>query len=160
MLNDIEVLPAPDDEYWMAKAYKIPSAPGANVAPGTKNFPSVPINRMIPRSWVTNLPEGQRIPFSPVVPLGGIAMGGDTGVKQVDVSWDDGRTWRPTTLGPDHGKYSFRRWDVQMPVTNRGPTAVMSRCTNSAGITQPMRPIWNPGGFMRGNIETTNIVIG
>ena len=27
MLNDIEVLAAPDDEYWMAKAYKIPATP-------------------------------------------------------------------------------------------------------------------------------------
>ena len=160
MLNDIEVLAAPDNEYWMAKAYKIPSAPGANVAPGTKDFPSAPINRMIPRSWVTSLPEGQRIAFDPAIPVGGIAMGGDTGVKQVDVSADGGRTWHPTTLGPDHGKYSFRRWDARVALSHRGPTALMSRCTNAAGVTQPMQPIWNPGGFMRGNIETTNIVVG
>ena len=160
MLNDIEVLSAPDDEYWMAKAYKIPSAPGANVAPGTKDFPTVPINRMIPRSWVTSLPEGQRIAFDPIIPLGGIAMGGDSGVKQVDVSLDGGRTWLPTKLGPDHGKYSFRRWDAQVPLPRQGRIAFMSRCTSSAGVTQPMQPIWNPGGFMRGNIETTNIVVG
>jgi hypothetical protein len=29
-------LPGPDDEYWMAKAYKIPATPGANVAPGAR----------------------------------------------------------------------------------------------------------------------------
>jgi hypothetical protein len=34
----------------------------------------------------------------------------------------------------------------------------MSRCWNTAGVAQPMAPIWNPGGFMRGNIETTTIV--
>ena len=43
MLNSIEVLPGPDDQYWMAKAYKIPATPGANVAPGARDFPTVPI---------------------------------------------------------------------------------------------------------------------
>jgi DMSO/TMAO reductase YedYZ molybdopterin-dependent catalytic subunit len=36
MLNDIEVLPGPDDEYWMAKAYKIPATPGANGSPAPR----------------------------------------------------------------------------------------------------------------------------
>jgi hypothetical protein len=160
MLNDIEVLAAPDDGYWMAKAYKVPATPGANVRPGQKDFPTVPINKMIPRSWVTSLDEGQAIAFDRSIPLGGIAMGGDCGVAKVDVSTDNGKTWYKTTLGPDHGKYSFRRWDAQVPLTHAGPTRLMSRCWNTAGIAQPMTPIWNPGGFMRGNIETTNIVVG
>jgi hypothetical protein len=158
MLNDIEVLPGPDDEYWMAKAYKIPATPGANVKPGAKDFPTVPINRMIPRSWVTSLGEGQRIAHEASIPLGGIAMGGDCGVARVDVSTDGGRHWFATKLGPDHGKYSFRRWDAQVPLPGPGKTSLMSRCWNTAGVAQPMAPIWNPGGFMRGNIETTTIV--
>jgi len=91
MLNDIEVLTVPDDHFWMAKAYKVPATPLADVPPGAKDFPTVPISRMIPRSWITNLSEGQRIAFDPVIALGGIAMGGDSGVKQVDVSLDGGR---------------------------------------------------------------------
>ena len=158
MLNTIEVLPGPDDQYWMAKAYKIPTTPGANVKPGAKDFPTVPISRMIPRSWVTSLGEGQVIAFDPSIPLGGIAMGGDCGVARVDVSSDGGRTWHETRLGPDPGKYSFRRWDAQVPLQHRGRIGLMSRCWNTAGIAQPMTPIWNPGGFMRGNIETTTII--
>ena len=38
MLNDIEVLNAPDDNYWMKKAYRIPDTPHANVKPGEKGF--------------------------------------------------------------------------------------------------------------------------
>ena len=34
MLNDIEVLDQPDDNYWMKTAYTIPDTPGANVSPG------------------------------------------------------------------------------------------------------------------------------
>jgi hypothetical protein len=159
MLNSIEVLPARDDGYWMAKAYKIPATPGANVAPGQKGFPTVPINRMIPRSWITSLPDGQVIAYEASIPIGGIAMGGDCGVAKVDVSPDGGHSWYTTTLGPDEGKYSFRRWDGRVPL-RRGANPMMVRCWNAAGVAQPIKPIWNPGGFMRGNIETTTIIAG
>jgi DMSO/TMAO reductase YedYZ molybdopterin-dependent catalytic subunit len=158
MLNSIEVLDHPDDQYWMAKAYKIPATPGANVAPGQKDFPTVPINRMVPRSWVTSLEEGQVIGWTPTIPVGGIAMGGDRGVAKVDVTCDGGRTWRIATLGPDHGRYSFRRWDAVVPLPKPGPVSLAVRCWNTAGVAQPFRPIWNPGGFMRANVEVTNIV--
>ncbi|WP_374945229.1 molybdopterin-dependent oxidoreductase [Sphingomonas sp.] len=160
MLNTIEVLPAADTGYWMAKAYKIPATPRADVEPGTKDFPAVPINRMIPRSWVTSLSQGQRVAFAHAIPVGGIAMGGDCGVARVDVSSDGGRSWHAATLGPDHGKYGFRRWDARVPLTLPGPAALMSRCWNTAGVAQPITAIWNPGGFMRGNVETTHVVIG
>lgn len=159
MLNSIEVLAAPDDLFWMAKAYKIPATPGADVAPGAKDFPTVPINRMVPRSWITSLADSEAISFDRVIPLGGIAMGGDCGVAKVDISADGGRSWYRTTLGPDRGKYGFRRWDGQLPLPGRGSVTLMSRCWNSAGVAQPMRPIWNPGGFMRANVESTVVTV-
>jgi DMSO/TMAO reductase YedYZ molybdopterin-dependent catalytic subunit len=55
MLNDIEVLDQPDTNYWMATAYKIPDTPGADMRPGETGVPMVPINKMVPRSFVTNL---------------------------------------------------------------------------------------------------------
>ena len=158
MLNEIEVLEVPDDRYWMAKAYKIPDTPGANVEPGAHGFPTLPINRMVPRSWVTSLEEGQEIAFEPIIPIGGIAMGGGTGVARVEVSSDHGRTWRIADLGPDHGKYSFRRWDARVPLKRPGPIALMAKCTNQSGVTQSITPIWNPSGFMRSNVEITTIM--
>ncbi len=65
--------------------------------------------------------------------------------------------WYRTTLGADEGRYSFRRWDGRVPL-RRGPNPIMVRCWNTNGVAQPMKPIWNPGGFMRGNIETTTII--
>ncbi|SFP60177.1 molybdopterin-dependent oxidoreductase [Sphingomonas rubra] len=156
-LNSIQVLPHADDHYWMAKAYKIPATPRANVAPGSKDFPTIPINRMIPRSWMTSLPDGQVVAWEPSIPVGGIAMGGDCGMAKVDVSSDGGRTWYRTALGPDEGRYGFRRWDGRVPL-RRGTNAIMTRCWNTRGVAQPATPIWNPGGYMRGNIETTHVV--
>jgi DMSO/TMAO reductase YedYZ molybdopterin-dependent catalytic subunit len=159
MLSDIEVLAAPDDRYWMAKAYKIPATPGADIAPGTKDFPTVPISRMNPRSFITNLREGQAVPLAAAIPVGGIAMGGDRGVAKVELSSDGGQSWRVADLGPDHGRYSFRRWDMRMPVAAPGKLTLMVRCTNDAGEVQPMKPIWNPSGFMRNNVEAVTVEV-
>ena len=160
ILSDIEVLAQPDDNYWMAKAYRVPDTPFANVAPGATGFPTVPINRMVPRAWVTNLADGARIAMQPRLAVGGIAMGGDAGVAKVEVSADHGRSWAAASLGPDEGRYSFRRFDLTVPVPGPGPLALMARCTNTAGVVQPLAPNWNPGGFMRGCIETTHLVLG
>ncbi len=158
-LDRIEVLPGADEQYWMSKAYRIPATPRAAVAPGAKGFATVPINRMPPRSWVTGVADGQRIAFRPVVPVGGIALGGAHGVAKVDVSTDGGRTWRLATLGPNLGRYSFRRFEAMMPLAGRGRVTLMTRCWNSAGEAQPLRPIWNPGGYARDNVETTTVMV-
>ena len=62
MLSDIEVLDKPDDNFWMTKAYLIPDTPFANVKPGATDFKSVPINRMLPRSFFTNVTENCSFP--------------------------------------------------------------------------------------------------
>ena len=155
MLDRIEVLDKPDDNYWMAKAYLVPDTPDGGIAPGTAVFPKRPISAMVPRAFITSVAAGARLATRPL-PVGGIAMGGDTGVASVEVSGDGGATWVAARLGPDAGKYSFRRFDaVVTPV--RGAAALMARCTSTAGKVQPMTGIWNPGGYLRGHVETTNV---
>ena len=100
------------------------------------------------------------VPLRPTLPVGGIAMGGDQAVARVDVSADGGRSWTPARLGPDMGRYGFRRFDAELRLPgSRGPLSLMSRCTNTAGAAQAMTPNWNPGGFMRDCVETTHVVV-
>ncbi len=60
MLNDIEVLDQPDANFWMKTAYTIPDTPNADMKPGQTGVAMVPINRMVPRSFITNLASGAR----------------------------------------------------------------------------------------------------
>jgi hypothetical protein len=138
----------------MKTAYRIPDTPNADVKPGETGFKTKPIGRMNPRSFATNLKPGQTVEAGAPIAVRGIALGGDAGVARVDVSTDGGATWLPGSLGADEGKYSFRRWDATLSLA-RGEHAVMVRCTNAAGATQPGAPNWNPGGFMQNGIETT-----
>lgn len=158
-VNTIEVLTAPDDRYWMAKAYKIPDTPRAHVAPGTKDFPTVPINRMNPRSWITSIADGASYGYDPVLPVEGIAMGGDSGVARVEISGNGGRTWEPAMLGREDDRYGFRRFTARIGVPRPGRVQVMARCTNTAGETQPMEANWNPGGYMRNCVELVTVAL-
>jgi DMSO/TMAO reductase YedYZ molybdopterin-dependent catalytic subunit len=157
MLNDIEVLDQLDTNYWMKVAYTIPDTPNANIAPGETGVKMVPINRMNPRSFITNITSGDKVPASVEVLARGIGFGGDAGLSRIDFSADAGKTWIETELGKDEGKYSFRRWQARFTLPNRRDYVLMVRCTNTRGETQPDRPNWNPSGFMRNVIEQTPI---
>ena len=156
MLDCIDVLDTPDENFWTKNAYLIPDTPGANITPGQTGVKMVPINRMVPRSFVTNLKDGATLKAGASTRVRGIAFGGSTGVKAVDISVDGGTSWRPTTLGNDEGKYSFRQWQTEI-APPAGPVSVMVRCTNSDGLAQPKTMNWNPSGFMHNGIETLHV---
>jgi DMSO/TMAO reductase YedYZ molybdopterin-dependent catalytic subunit len=159
MLNDIEVLETADDNYWMKTAYRIPDTPRANVKPGETGFKTVPINRMIPRSFFTNVSNATTIRAGAAVPVRGIAFGGDCGVSQVDLSADGGQSWQKTQLGSDEGAYSFRQWNTQVAAPAQGKLDLMVRCTNTKGIVQPSEPNWNGAGFMLNVIESVHLSV-
>ncbi len=159
MLNDIEVLDAPDQNFWMATAYLIPDTPHASVKPGQTGFNLVPINRMVPRSFFTNVTDQATVKSGVVLPVRGIAFGGDCGVSMVEVSADQGNNWKKTTLDRDAGAYSFRRWSTQLTGPQSGKLTLQVRCTNTKGEVQPNEPNWNGGGFMRNVIEQVELTV-
>lgn len=157
MLSDIEVLDKADDNYWMAKAYLIPDTPQANVAPGQAGYKSVPINRMVPRSFFTNLRDGDHLLAGHAAQVRGIAFGGDTGVAKVLWSSDGGKHWDEATLEKDYGKYSFRRWHAHYTPKAKGENTLMVKAINDNGVEQPVSANWNPGGFMRNVVESVKM---
>ena len=158
MLARIEVLAAPDENFWTRNAYLIPDTPGADMKPGQTGLTMVPINRMVPRSFVTNLKDGASLKAGTKTLVRGIAFGGDSGVKSVELSVDGGTSWLPTVLGRDEGKYSFRQWQAEV-TPSAGDIALMVRCTNDGGLVQPMANNWNPSGFMHNGIETVHLKV-
>jgi DMSO/TMAO reductase YedYZ molybdopterin-dependent catalytic subunit len=158
MLNDIEVLDRPDDDYWMVKAYRVPDTPFGHVEPGAHGVPTKPISTMPPRSWITSHSDGAKVATGRPLQVRGIALGGDSGAVKVEISTDAGASWREARLGTDEGKYSFRRFDLELPPLSVGALNLMSRCTNAAGAVQPMTANWNHSGYLRNVVETVRVV--
>lgn len=157
MLSHIEVLDRPDDNYWMHTAYLIPDTPGATMTPGSKGVKMVPINRMVPRSFITNLRDNEAVKRGAPVKVRGIAFGGDCGVESVAFSTDGGASWRDAVLERDYGRYSFRRWHASFVPQQAGAYKLMVKATNTNHVAQPADPTWNPGGYMRNVVEQITV---
>ena len=157
MLNDIEILEEPDDNFWMTRAYLIPDTPQADIAPGQQGVRLIPINRMVPRSFFTNVKDQAKFKVGETTTVRGIAFGGDTGLAKVLFSADAGRHWQEAQLGPDHGKYSFRQWTVDFRPSSSGLQTLMVKAFNTAGTSQPDRANWNGSGFMRNVVESVSV---
>ena len=159
MLSDIEVLNAPDENWFEAVGYRVPDTPHASVKPGDTGFKTVPVTQMVPRSFFTNVTDDTIVRPGAPVPVRGIAFGGDSGVSQVELSEDGGQSWQKTVLGRDEGTYSFRLWSTQITAPQSGTLTLHARCTNTKGEVQPAEPNWNGGGFMRNVIETVQLKV-
>jgi DMSO/TMAO reductase YedYZ molybdopterin-dependent catalytic subunit len=157
MLNDIEVLDQPDTNYWTSTGYRVPDSPNATMRPGETGVKLVPVTRLVPRSFITNIGSGDTVPVGASRQARGFAFGGDCAVARVDLSIDGGQSWQATELGKDEGKYGFRRWQTQFALPSPGKHSLMVRCTNTDGLAQPSRPVWNPAGYMRNTVETTDL---
>lgn len=150
MLATIEVLTeAEDDAYYVAKTYRIPAAP---VTPEDKDFETVPITAMPPRSFITSHADGDVVARGKPLTLEGIAMGGDAGVARVDLVGEDGLSL-PCQLGADEGPFAFRRWTVTIPNVTDDLPNIGVRATNANDAVQPDEIAWNPSGYARNVIE-------
>jgi sulfite dehydrogenase len=157
MLSAITVLDHVDDNFWMKSAYRIPDTPGNSVAPGATGFPTIPINRMAVRSFVTNIADGATLKRGRN-DIRGIAFDGGSGIKRVELSIDGGTTWREAALERDYGKYGFRRFTGEMAGAP-GTHTLAVRATANDGATQPVAPGWNPSGYLRNAIETYKVTV-
>src|SRR5262249_43273424 len=152
-LSQVTVLPHRFDGYWMAKAYRIPATANVDESPTRLAEQTMPINRMNVRSFFTPAESGFRAARGTPCPLEGIAFDGGAGIRRVDVSCDSGATWREADLGPDLGRFAFRRWRLAWRPEQPGRHRLLVRATNGVGDAQPSTAVWNRSGYMRNVVE-------
>jgi DMSO/TMAO reductase YedYZ molybdopterin-dependent catalytic subunit len=162
-LTWIRVLNAPDENFWVKTAYRVPDTPRGNTSPedvkaGTVKM--VPIARLPVRSFIISPDGSAKIPAGMNVTLRGIAFSGFGAVNRVDVSDDDGKNWIAAKLGENHGAYSFRTWEASWTAKSPGRYLLAVRATDEKGNSQPDEPVWNPGGYLWNRIERQEVVVG
>ena len=157
-LNDITVLNEKFHGFWMDKAYRVPNNPEYEESPQELAKDTVPISKLLLRSFfVKPEPDEQVAAASPSV-IEGVALDDGTGIKEVEVSVDGGKTWANAELGDSLGKYSWRRWRMNWtPVAGRASLQV--RATNNAGKTQPTTQNWNRSGYARNVVEVLEVTV-
>ena len=96
------------------------------------------------KSWITSPTTSQK---SGLTQITGLAFGGMNPVASVDVSVDGGKTWmRAKFIGPDLGRFAWRMFTL--PITLKpGDYTLVSRATDSKGVTQPETTPLNGSGY-------------
>jgi DMSO/TMAO reductase YedYZ molybdopterin-dependent catalytic subunit len=157
MLHDIEVLNEEDHNFWMDPAYRIPNNACGCFQPGQKPTDTVPISTMPVRSFITNIANGESISVGPHTLVKGIAFDQGYGIDQVLLSLDGGQHWEATTLGKDYGDFSFRPWEIRVPLRPGQQYQLQSLAINRIGESQQLHAQWNPNGYLRNAVEPIHI---
>ncbi len=155
-LHEINVVDAEYDGYWMKTAYRIPDNACACVPAGERPDKTRPISRLNVRSFLTSHADGATVPAGRPVDLTGIAFDGGSGIRAVELSVDDGQSWRPAALGEDAGGFSFRTWHLRTTLS-RGAHDIKVRAQARDGDVQPSTSRWQPAGYMRNVVETIRL---
>jgi len=157
----VKVLTQPLASFWMNTAYRIPKGkfPLVDRFVSQESETTTPITEMVVNSLITNLKDGQRFAAGAPVSVRGIAWDGGYGIRRVDISVDEGRSWERAELGADSGRYSFRPWQFTLPPRTRGSVIVMARASNAQGTTQTEELIFNNPGYHNNVIQRIGIEI-
>ena len=141
-LGQIEVSDEPLFSYWNTQQYVMTGAA----------YPDKPLvtEQTVKSAW--ELPWGATLPAGEPLALTGRSWSGTSRIAQVDVSTDEGETWRPTRLVGPGGAGTWTRWRVSLPEQPAGPAQLWSRATDADGRTQPLTVPLNTNGYLFGAV--------
>jgi DMSO/TMAO reductase YedYZ molybdopterin-dependent catalytic subunit len=157
-LNRLEVAEATSDSFWVATAYKYPTR---RVSPGeavdAKDM--APLTGLVVKSLITAPLDGATMPSAPFT-VSGFAWAGEDDIAHVDVSLDSGATWARATLTGEQARYTWRRFEFAAPGLPVGSHLILSRATDSRGVTQPAVSHWNPSGYLWNQYDSVRVQVG
>ena len=117
-----------------------------------------PLGAMLPRSLILNPPEGAAVDLTQHL-VRGVAWTGRGEVSSVEVSDDGGQTWGEAKLLGTHLPHTWRRWEFDWSPKQSGPALLLTRATDSTGLSQPLQPVWNALGYANNGVVPRKIFI-
>ena len=153
-LDSIEAVAEPFKGYQMEQTYRYKNAP---------DDPGEPVSTMRVRALM--LPPGipdfmtrARLVEAGEVTLTGKAWAGRLGVSKVEVSEDDGLSWRAAELGAQVGRFAWRNWAYRWDA-KPGRRFLLARATDEAGNTQPTAQSWTLQGMGNNMAQRVEVVV-
>jgi sulfite oxidase len=153
-LTEIKVLDSEFVGNFMSPGYRLPNQP---IKPGDSVKPedTHPVTALNVKSVISGPLDGSNLKPG-TVNVHGTAWAGEADIVKVEISIDDGATWKPATLGHEQSKYAWRLWSHSW-IAKHGDYAIKSRATDSQGRVQPAEAVWNPNGYLYNAIDEVKI---
>ncbi len=139
-LKRLVVLDQPFQGYFQSVKYTVER-------PGPHGPETVVVGPMEVKSELLRPREGE------VLGLGsnrifGVAWAGPEAVGRVELSWDDGRSWRRADLIGQQAPYSWTMWEYLWEVAAPGDYTLLARATAESGRVQPLEHAAGNGGYL------------
>ena len=159
-LNEIRIEPRAFDNFWMKTAYRVPTGlfPGAAFR-SQETAETQPITEIIVNSMVTSHRNGERLERRAPTEVAGWAWDGGSGIATVEVSADEGKSWRKAKLGEDLGRFAWRGFRWQVDTAKAGPIRLWFRATSRSGARQGETYIANASGFHHNAIQVLSLEV-
>lgn len=145
-VSAITVRRGPSENYFQAHDYRIlpAEADTDSVAAGE----GISLSSLALNCDILDPTDGDRVPRGRLTIRGYGIAGDGRRVERVDVSLDEGLTWRQAVLHPATGRWSWRPWSLVADVAP-GPLHITARAWDETGAAQPEwpAPLWNPRGY-------------
>lgn len=150
-LDSIIVQSTESSNHYQKRDYKILPSDATDKETAAKYWDTTPALQDMPINSVISSPlsgdtvkadhEGTIIVQGYAVPQG---PGGP--VVKVEVSLDEGKTWRDAELDGERGKWTWALWQVRVPTLRGEKYHILSRATDKAGNFQRGVSPWNLRG--------------
>jgi len=156
-LVGIDVLDAPFKGTYMDDSYRVPAHP---IAPGEK----MPQDAISTEAWpvksvITMPAPGARFKVGDKLSIAGKAWAGDNSIAKVEISLDEGMTWKQATLAKPGDKYAWRVFTFIAQPKRQGYVTILARATDSKGSVQPIVATWNPLGYFWNGIHRVGVTV-
>ncbi len=147
-ISTIEISSKPLANFWIQKAYRVPAGMFPVELPfSTQNDANTwPITEMVVNSVIADPLGGSRVTSSGCT-VRGVAWDRGHGIKQVEVTVDGGKSWKPAILDKEIGRFAFRAFSFATGRLPPGPCVVSARAISNAGETQAETLKFNPAGY-------------
>jgi DMSO/TMAO reductase YedYZ molybdopterin-dependent catalytic subunit len=149
-VGQIEVSAMPLFSPWNTQIYRLfgPDQP-ADGAPVTRQV----VKSAFELAWNASLPSGC------THRLRGRSWSGNGRIRQVEVSTDDGATWRRArTVGTGDGQ-AWQRWEFRWRPARPGEYRLRARATDGSGASQPEQAPYNTLGYLFGAVVAHPVTV-
>ncbi|PRP88402.1 hypothetical protein PROFUN_03316 [Planoprotostelium fungivorum] len=161
-LDSITLRTGPSQNFFQQKAYKM--FPPDVVADNVNWDEGIPLSEASVTSVILEPREGEEVKKG-TIHVKGYACGGSRKIVRVDLSVDNGNSWKQANLGEEvtepKNKHGWTLWNIDVRVDVTGPLQLACRSFDSAWNTQPeeVKKLWNFKGYMNNAVHKINLMV-
>lgn len=134
-----------EPSFYSKSGYRMPVEP---TPPGVTPEATAPVTENNVKAVIARPLAGEVVSMRGGLHVSGVAFSGRTTIARVEVSVDDGRSWRDAELAGDETPGAWKVFRATLPLAAAGPVTVAARATDARGAVQPEVALWNPSGYL------------